>query len=103
MDIATGLGMIAGVIVLCTLILMGGSLGMFLDAHAAIVTSGPQTAAADEAYRVRAERYRQGQATALEMTAARLDLWRARLQKVDAYVDIRAAELRLEYAVGSIP
>jgi chemotaxis protein MotA len=31
MDIATGLGLIAGVIVLVTLILMGGSIGMFLD------------------------------------------------------------------------
>src|SRR4249919_3328466 len=45
MDIATGLGLIAGLIVLCTLILMGGSLGMFLDAHAAIVIFGGAFAA----------------------------------------------------------
>jgi len=45
MDIATGLGLLAGVIVLCTLILMGGSLGMFLDAHAAIVIFGGAFAA----------------------------------------------------------
>src|ERR1700745_101666 len=34
MDIATSLGLIAGAIVLCTLILMGGDLRMFVDAHA---------------------------------------------------------------------
>src|SRR5712691_5091559 len=45
MDIATGLGLLAGVVVLCTLILMGGSLGMFLDAHAAIVIFGGAFAA----------------------------------------------------------
>src|SRR5919109_214759 len=45
MDIATGLGLIAGGIVLVTLILMGGELGMFLDVHAAIVIFGGSFAA----------------------------------------------------------
>src|SRR5438309_3744778 len=45
MDIATGLGLIAGAIVLATLILMGGDLRMFLDAHAAIVIFGGSFAA----------------------------------------------------------
>jgi chemotaxis protein MotA len=45
MDIATSLGLLAGVIVLCTLILMGGDLRMFLDAHAAIVIFGGAFAA----------------------------------------------------------
>src|SRR5438132_4533182 len=45
MDIATGLGLIAGAIVLCTLILMGGDLRMFLDVHAAIVIFGGSFAA----------------------------------------------------------
>ena len=45
MDIATGLGLIAGVVVLITLILMGGEIGMFLDAHAAIVIFGGAFAA----------------------------------------------------------
>jgi chemotaxis protein MotA len=45
MDIATGLGLIAGAIVLVTLILMGGDLRMFLDAHAAIVIFGGSFAA----------------------------------------------------------
>src|SRR5580693_5686697 len=45
MDISTGLGLLAGAVVLCTLILMGGDLRMFLDAHAAIVIFGGSFAA----------------------------------------------------------
>ena len=45
MDIATGLGLVAGVIVLVVLIMMGGDLGMFLDVHAAIVIFGGAFAA----------------------------------------------------------
>src|SRR5262247_4330046 len=45
MDIATGLGLVAGAIVLCTLILMGGDLRMFADSHAAIVILGVAFAA----------------------------------------------------------
>lgn len=45
MDLATGLGLIVGVIVLCALILMGGDLRMFLDMHAFIVIFGGSFAA----------------------------------------------------------
>jgi len=45
MDIATGLGLIAGIVVLCTLILMGGELSMFLDSHAFIAIFGGAFAA----------------------------------------------------------
>ncbi len=45
MDIATGAGLIFGLIVLCTMILMGGDLRMFLDLHAFIVIFGGATAA----------------------------------------------------------
>jgi chemotaxis protein MotA len=45
MDIATGLGLIAGALVLVTLIMMGGEIGMFLDVHAAIVIFGGSFAA----------------------------------------------------------
>src|SRR5713226_5395398 len=40
MDIATGLGLIAGVAVVCTLILLGGDFRMFYDMHALIVIFG---------------------------------------------------------------
>jgi chemotaxis protein MotA len=45
MDIATGLGLVAGGVVLVSLIMMGGELGMFADSHAAIVIFGGATAA----------------------------------------------------------
>ena len=45
MDIATSLGLIGGAIVLCTLIMMGGDLRMFADAHAAIIIFGGSFAA----------------------------------------------------------
>jgi chemotaxis protein MotA len=45
MDIATGLGLLAGAVVLCTLILMGGDIRMFLDLHAGIVIFGGSFAA----------------------------------------------------------
>ncbi|EJW11167.1 Flagellar motor rotation protein MotA [Rhodovulum sp. PH10] len=40
MDISTALGLVAGMVVLCTLILMGGDIGMFIDPHAFIVIFG---------------------------------------------------------------
>src|SRR5947207_6649060 len=45
MDIATGLGLLAGAVVLTTLIMMGGDLRMFLDTHAFIVIFGGSFAA----------------------------------------------------------
>src|SRR5437763_4972366 len=45
MDIATSLGLVAGAIVLVTLIMMGGDLRMFLDMHAFIVIFGGSFAA----------------------------------------------------------
>jgi len=45
MDIATSLGLLAGAIVLCTLILMGGDFRMFYDIHAVIIIFGGSTAA----------------------------------------------------------
>src|ERR1700716_3251167 len=45
MDIATLLGLIAGGIVLCTLILMGGDFRMFYDIHAVIIIFGGSFAA----------------------------------------------------------
>jgi chemotaxis protein MotA len=40
MDIATGLGLLAGAAVVCTLILLGGDFRMFYDMHAIIVIFG---------------------------------------------------------------
>jgi chemotaxis protein MotA len=40
MDITTGLGLVAGAVVLCAMILMGGDLGMFVSEHAILVIFG---------------------------------------------------------------
>jgi chemotaxis protein MotA len=45
MDLATGIGLAAGVAVVCTLILLGGDFRMFYDIHAIIVIFGGSTAA----------------------------------------------------------
>ena len=45
MDIATGIGLVAGVIVLLSLIFMGGDITMFLDSHAFIAIFGGAFAA----------------------------------------------------------
>jgi chemotaxis protein MotA len=45
MDLATGAGLLAGVAVIMTLMLMGGNLGMFYDIHAVIVIFGGSIAA----------------------------------------------------------
>src|SRR5258708_6234679 len=45
MDIATGLGLIAGTAVVCTLIMLGGDFRMFYDLHALIVIFGGSFAA----------------------------------------------------------
>jgi len=45
MDITTLLGLVAGAIVLCTLILMGGDFRMFYDIHAVIIIFGGSFAA----------------------------------------------------------
>ena len=45
MDIATGIGLLAGAAVVCTLILLGGDFRMFYDLHALIVIFGGSTAA----------------------------------------------------------
>jgi chemotaxis protein MotA len=45
MDIATGLGLVAGVVVIAVLILMGGDFRMFYDIHAIIIIFGGSIAA----------------------------------------------------------
>jgi chemotaxis protein MotA len=45
MDIATGLGLVAGIIVIVTMVLMGGDLHMFISEHAMIIIFGGSFAA----------------------------------------------------------
>jgi chemotaxis protein MotA len=45
MDFSTGIGLVAGAAVVCTLILLGGDFRMFYDIHAIIIIFGGSTAA----------------------------------------------------------
>ena len=70
------------------------------DALAERSTTAPGLAAAEESYRVRNELYKNGRATSAELTDAESELLRARLEEINARVDLRAARARLDHAVG---
>lgn len=57
-------------------------------------------AAAEENYRVRRELFRAGKATTVEVTDAETELTQARLQAVNAQMDVRIARVQLEHALG---
>ncbi|KAF0166033.1 MAG: hypothetical protein FD160_4065, partial [Caulobacteraceae bacterium] len=55
--------------------------------------------AAEESYRVRREQFRAGAAVATDVVYAEADLRRARLELVNAAIDIRIARARLNRAL----
>ncbi len=70
------------------------------EAEIAIRTAERGLSSAEEAYRVRAEQYRYGRATSVELTDAESVLIRARLDLVNARVDWHVAREKLIHAVG---
>jgi outer membrane protein len=70
------------------------------DSHIALDTTQRSQDAAEESYRVRRLQYQNGRATTVEMLDAETDLTRARLERLNAEVDARVAQVRLDYAVG---
>ncbi|MSP23758.1 MAG: TolC family protein [Myxococcales bacterium] len=70
------------------------------EATAAIDTTAVGVVAAEEAYRVRLERFRAGVATPLEMSETEVALLRARLERIEAQLGQRMAALRLVHALG---
>ena len=59
--------------------------------------------ASEEAYRATSALFRVGKATATELVVAEADRVNARLQDVNARVDLRVADTRLRYATGNMP
>jgi outer membrane protein TolC len=57
-------------------------------------------AASEEAYRVAVELYRVGKATTTELIDAETDLLSARLNEINARIELRISEVRLRHAVG---
>jgi outer membrane protein TolC len=70
------------------------------EAEFAIETSKRELAAAQEAYRVAHELFINGAATSTTLTDAETELTRARLDALNAAVDIRVSRVRLEHALG---
>jgi outer membrane protein TolC len=70
------------------------------EAQATIESTAQGLAAAEEGYRVRRSLFRNGRATAVELTDAETDLTRSRLEAINARIDARIAKVRLEHAVG---
>jgi outer membrane protein TolC len=78
--------------------------GAYLDrerAYAALAAARKAKEASEEAYRATAALFRVGKATATELVVAEAERVNARLQDVNARVDLRVAETRLKYATGA--
>lgn len=77
------------------------------EAQVGIDTSARELTAAEESYRVRRELFKNGRATSVELTDAETQLFAARLDALNAHVDLRTARTRLQHAlgrdVGSVP
>ena len=70
------------------------------DSRIALETTQRSLDAAEESYRVRRLLYQNGRATNVELLDAETDLTRARLERLNAEVDARVAQVRLDYAAG---
>ncbi|HEU4409965.1 MAG TPA: TolC family protein [Polyangiaceae bacterium] len=70
------------------------------EAQVAVDTSARSLSAAEESYRVRRELFRNGRATNLEVTNAENDLLFARLNAINARVNLRIALVSLDHALG---
>jgi outer membrane protein len=71
-----------------------------LLAQQSLVTSQKQLAASQESYRVRRELLNADRATAVELVDAETDLTRARINALNARVDLRVALTQLAHALG---
>ena len=70
------------------------------EAEGSVVAAGAQLRAADEAYRVRLEQFHNGAATSSLLIDTETDLTRARLNELNARVDLRIARAQMKKATG---
>jgi outer membrane protein TolC len=77
-----------------------GAHGAVTEATKAVETAARGLTAAEESYRVHAELFRFGRATTVQLTDAETELLSARLSSVNARVDLHAARVRLDHALG---
>lgn len=72
----------------------------YTSARAAMEAAESGIAAAEESFRVRREQFRAGAAVATEVLDAEAGLRNARLELVNAAIDMRIARVRLDHAIG---
>jgi outer membrane protein len=72
----------------------------YTSALAAMQAAESGIAAAEESYRVRREQFRAGAAVATEVLDAEAGLRNARLELVNAAIDLRIARVKLDHAIG---
>ena len=70
------------------------------EAEASVITTKVELRAAEEAYRVRKEQFTLGTTTSALMIDAEADVTRARLNHLNARVDLRVSKVLLKKAVG---
>jgi outer membrane protein len=75
----------------------------YSSARAAMEAARAGIEAAEESFRIRREQFRAGSAVATEVIDAEAELRRARLELVNASIDVRIARARLDRAVGRKP
>lgn len=73
------------------------------SARAQVDSARAQLAASEEAHRARSLRFSAGGITAAELREVELDLLRARLGVINAFVDLRLAYVRLQRSIGKRP
>jgi outer membrane protein len=72
------------------------------EAEASIATTKVELRAAEEAYRVRKEQFTLGATTSALLIESEADLTRARLNHLNARVDLRIARVQLKKAIGEL-
>lgn len=70
------------------------------EAEASVTTTAVELRAAEEAYRVRKEQFSLGSTTSALLIDAEADVTRARLNHLNARVDLRIARVQLKKAIG---
>ncbi len=71
-----------------------------VTAHSAIKAASRREVAAVEGLRVRRDLFRVGKATSTDIVDSETELTQARLQRVNAHVDVLVARAKLEHALG---
>ena len=70
-------------------------------ARSAIIAADRSEIALEAALEAWLERYKAGKATSTDIVDAETELTRARLERINAHIDVLVAKVRLDYAIGA--